>query len=580
MKRRSFLTACGAVLAAGVINHSAGQTQEDPMKYKLGLPMIACGLQCTSDSLRYLLHDLFSTDRAAGSVIGTAAEPGPGSRAGADSSNQASISSGALAIVGAAVGAADPRIYNDTPVIRAAGQMGILRFKVAAGKRLPRTGFIAANGSLIHTIRRTTAEAGAILDPGTLNILFLYDGCWYDLALFLRASGCLYALNDGAGLELVYLSSGVTNNPVYVGEAANNAGDDQSAAYGRWSAPPTLYFPSPLAEVAAPANDYEVNTGRNNYWVEVEVTRAGGNAGLRLRSVDGNNEYRVYHDGTNVKMDKVIGGVVSAVASTAVAYAAGAKLQVRMSEIQATIYYNGTFVAGTHRRVGDGELISGATIGIYSTDAGNAFANLYALPVRLGTPAPLAQSLLASRPVMCVGDSISNGALGVGYQNKLRKLLGDGYATIDLGVSGNTTAQMRARFAQHLASFAPAYTVVLGGGNDLMASRTAAQVQTDLQAMYTAAHNAGAIVVAVTMTPWKNAANWSAARQTDTDTINAWILNTATDVDYRVDAYTALEDPGAPDTLLAANDSGDHLHPSATGYTLLGTTIYNGVTWS
>jgi lysophospholipase L1-like esterase len=531
-------------------------------------------------NLRYMLRDLFTTDAAAGAVNGTPAEPGPGTRIVADTGNQASIASGALSIVGAAVGSGDPRVYNSTAVARAAGQMGILRFKVAAGKRLPRTGFIAANGALVHTIRRTTAEAGSIVDPGANNIFFLYDGCWYDLALFLRASGCLYALNDGAGLELLYLSSGVTNTPVYVGEAANNTGDDQSVAYDRWDAPQTLYFPSPLAEVAAPPNDYAVNTGRNNYWVEVEVTRTAGNAGLRLRSVDGNNEYRVYHDGTNVKMDKVIGGVVSAVASTAVAYAAGAKLQVRMSEIQATIYYNGTFVAGTHRRVGDGELISGATIGIYSTDAGNAFANLYALPVRLGTPAPLAQSLMASQPVMCVGDSISNGALGVGYQNKLRKLLGDGYATVDLGVSGNTTAQMRARFAQHLASFAPAYTVVLGGVNDLMTSRTAEQIEADLQAMYTAAHNTGSKVVAVTMTPWKTSANWSEARQAATDAVNAWILATATDVDYRIDAYTALEDPGAPDALLAANDSGDHLHPSATGYTLLGTTIYNGVTWS
>jgi lysophospholipase L1-like esterase len=40
-------------------------------------------------------------------------------------------------------------------------------------------------------------------------------------------------------------------------------------------------------------------------------------------------------------------------------------------------------------------------------------------------------------------------------------------------------------------------------------------------------------------------------------------------VDYQVDAYALLEDPGNPDTLLAAYDDGSHLHLSDAGYAVV-----------
>ena len=141
---------------------------------------------------------------------------------------------------------------------------------------------------------------------------------------------------------------------------------------------------------------------------------------------------------------------------------------------------------------------------------------------------------------------------------------------------------MLARVATDVTGYGNAlYVVVLGGSNDvLMAILTIAQIEANLQAIYSAVHNSGAKVVAVTIPPNKGHTSWTTGTQTVLDAVNAWILTSATDVDYRIDAYTALEDPGVADTMLATYDSGDHLHPSAAGYVVLGAAIYSGTTWT
>ena len=86
-------------------------------------------------------------------------------------------------------------------------------------------------------------------------------------------------------------------------------------------------------------------------------------------------------------------------------------------------------------------------------------------------------------------------------------------------------------------------------------------------------------VVAVTITPFKGRTQWNVAAQASLDSVNTWILNTANHVDYRVNVYTVLEDPNNPDQLLPEYN-GDWVHLSGTGYLVLGTTIYNGATWT
>ena len=171
--------------------------------------------------------------------------------------------------------------------------------------------------------------------------------------------------------------------------------------------------------------------------------------------------------------------------------------------------------------------------------------------------------------VMGLGDSLSDNT----YEPALLTALGSNYYVIERGVGSNTTTQMLARLNSNVIDTGAAYAVVWGGVNDIAADVSAVDIEANLQTIYTNCHNAGIKVVAVTITPYKGSATWSAARQLVCDDVNAWIANTAIDVDYVIDMWTLLEDPAAADTLLAAYDSGDHIHLSATGYNLVASTL-------
>ncbi len=81
---------------------------------------------------KYLLQDEFTTDRAAGSVNGTAAEPGPGTRTVADAlGTNVSISGGVLSIVGRSV--AGDCICSFGQLTRVAGLMSLVNGNTNGG---------------------------------------------------------------------------------------------------------------------------------------------------------------------------------------------------------------------------------------------------------------------------------------------------------------------------------------------------------------------------------------------------------------------------------------------------------------
>lgn len=179
--------------------------------------------------------------------------------------------------------------------------------------------------------------------------------------------------------------------------------------------------------------------------------------------------------------------------------------------------------------------------------------------------------------VYCFGDSLSVDGT---YDTQLQASLGSTWVVRSAGVGGNLTSDMATRLDTHvLQAGDAAYVIVLGGINDVLNDVAAATIETNLQTIYTAIATAGAKVVAVTITPFKTHASWTSDRQTVVDTVNTWILNTASDVDYAIDGYDALEE-GTTDTLAAAYDNGDHLHLSTAGYAALGTAIYGAATWT
>jgi lysophospholipase L1-like esterase len=176
--------------------------------------------------------------------------------------------------------------------------------------------------------------------------------------------------------------------------------------------------------------------------------------------------------------------------------------------------------------------------------------------------------------IVCLGDSLTSGtgiATNTNYPRELILLTGDAFTAINKGTGGETTTNMLARVNADVIASNPGYSVIMGGTNDI-AVNNATVIKSNLQAIYTAIQQAGIKVVAVTFPPHNGISEPNQATQ---DAVNYWILNNATHVDYRADAYTALEDPGTPDTLLPAYNDGSNLHLSTAGYTKLAQTIYS-----
>ena len=100
------------------------------------------------------------------------------------------------------------------------------------------------------------------------------------------------------------------------------------------------------------------------------------------------------------------------------------------------------------------------------------------------------------------------------------------------------------------------------GAHDIV---TAQDLIAGLGQLATRAHAKGLKVIGATLTPFVGAGYQSPAGETMRQAVNDWIRTTH-DLDGVIDFDKATRDPANPTVLLPANDSGDHLHPSDTGY--------------
>jgi lysophospholipase L1-like esterase len=86
------------------------------------------------------------------------------------------------------------------------------------------------------------------------------------------------------------------------------------------------------------------------------------------------------------------------------------------------------------------------------------------------------------------------------------------------------------------------------------------------------AHRKGIRVIGTTLSPFENSffkdppmTFFTPEKEAERVKINAWILNSK-EFDGVVDIDAAVRDPNHPTQILAAYDSGDHLHPNDAGY--------------
>ena len=184
--------------------------------------------------------------------------------------------------------------------------------------------------------------------------------------------------------------------------------------------------------------------------------------------------------------------------------------------------------------------------------------------------------------IYSMGDSLTEDGT---YISKMENLLGSSWNINNKGIWGQNTTQMLARFTTDVITPGNAeYVIVWAGVNDIGGGATASTIESNLQAMYDMAHNAGIKVVAVNIAPFNPACTaWPGGCPqafSTLDTVNTWIASSARNVDYRIDEYSVVVDPSNPYTLLPAYSAPGGLHMITAGYEAVGTTIYNNATWS
>lgn len=201
-----------------------------------------------------LLDDEFNTDLAAGSVHGTAAEPGPGTRGVADSGSYLSITSGQLRIT-QAITATNPAMWFTLYTARIAGKIFSSHFKMSSSTNSD--GFCCGHDATEPWINNWPARAfnfyrGGILKVNSLNVSSIAIGLWsvntdYYCIRLIRSTGDMWLIKGGAFSNWTLLFADTTNsdaNLYPIAKQWNNAGDSCYHSFLR--IPTTLWLPTPL----------------------------------------------------------------------------------------------------------------------------------------------------------------------------------------------------------------------------------------------------------------------------------------------------------------------------------------------
>ncbi len=195
--------------------------------------------------------------------------------------------------------------------------------------------------------------------------------------------------------------------------------------------------------------------------------------------------------------------------------------------------------------------------------------------------------------IVTLGDSITDGMRSTVDTNNrwpdwlARRL--PAFGVVNRGISGNRLLgnpaegslagrSIQERFDRDVLATSGVRTMTLMVGiNDIGGSAPANPVTADdLIAGYrqaiARAHAKGIAVVGATLTPFQGAGYYSVEKEAVRQAVNTWIRSGGA-FDGVIDFDRVLRDPASPAQMLAAYDSGDHLHPSDAGYQAMGNAV-------
>lgn len=355
---------------------------------------------------------MFTTDRAAGAVNGTLAEPVGGVRSVTDTGSKMSISGGVLLSEQNGAGSTTDPILSYEGRSRSLG-------KVMLGKMTA----ISGRARVYWATTSKGSGSEALLTPVPPNLLYVVSGSngtiglstasvEYRFAYVLRTAGAFLFIQGGTeypSWTLVWSSLLGTTETLY--PTVNSFLGSQSTGIIR--VPKQTYIPTPLQSdgmsaattdglgnpenngtagnaytnigtwgVAAGVRSCSVlggggtgscvlSTSTRNVMIEANLTRSAGSVGIRARQADSSNYIQCVHDGTNVIVSQVVAGSSTTLSTTAVAFSAGATMKFIADGLTYRAFYNN--LAG-----GSGVLPDTASTnhGLVTNNIGNTFDNL------------------------------------------------------------------------------------------------------------------------------------------------------------------------------------------------------------
>ncbi len=262
----------------------------------------------------------------------------------------------------------------------------------------------------------------------------------------------------------------------------------------------------------------------------------------------------------------------------------------RLGDLAVSVYLPGTTTASTGHSTGLRTTYissAGDSTGAAEMPAGTTTLSYYWLTdvyVDADKPAPV---------IVAFGDSITDGAHATPNTNSswpsvLGKLLLSKsdharVAVLNEGIGGNrllhdiTGSNALARFDRDAIDQPHASTVILLEGiNDIGwparpnseyhdQAVTSADLIQAMQQLIARCHMHKIKIVGATLTPYDGAGYFSPGGEATREAVNQWILTSGA-FDAVVDFAKVTADPAHPTHMLAAYDSGDHLHPADAGY--------------
>lgn len=365
--------------------------------------------------ISYLVRDEFTTALAAGSVNGTAAEPGTGTRTVVDAENKLSLSGGLLTFAG---GKTTP-VFGDPGywlpgVTRAPGRLLVANFNKTSGVSWmmgwgrAQSGSSNANATYSgSTDWRAFGNNGATdIAIGAISVATNYTTC-----IALRALGAFWFIRGGSYTNQTLGWISTTDSTATVYPSISNSNCVFTSDFIR--VPGALWLPTPLAsdgfassfattDGLGHAETTGVGSGGNGLtWTQqagtwtvasakasasalsggiaiatvptstadvladAKVTRSAGQGGLVLRYTDASNYLYANHDGTNCFLKQVLAGVTTTLVTAAATYGANAVIRCDLSGVAGRLYYNNLLVGST---ASINAALTATAHGLYVTD--------------------------------------------------------------------------------------------------------------------------------------------------------------------------------------------------------------------